>query len=76
MRGSEIPTTTVLTYGVYLSVSQYCVGEEDKKKKLESKTSESVRWLKGVKPEDLEEASITWIGQVNVKIGAADEVVY
>jgi hypothetical protein len=34
-----------------------------------------VKWLKGVKSEDLEEASVTWIRQVNVKTGATDEVI-
>jgi hypothetical protein len=50
-------------------------GYSQRKKKLEKEICENVKWLKGAKLVDIQDALIIWIGQVNTKNGtASDEV--
>jgi hypothetical protein len=55
-------------------ISRRCVGDIlSEKEKWENERCESVKRLKGAKHEDLEDALIIWIGQVNARNGTATD---
>jgi hypothetical protein len=57
MQASKILQTISPFYGANSSISWHCVGYIiSEKNKSENETCESVKWLKGAKLEDLEDA--------------------